>query len=622
MNAPVFPRAARWLSLVGLLIFLGAQSIVWGQAKKRRPRKKLVEKTCFREVARRLDAYGNLYVYLSTERMLRSLDDWITRLKPFVEQGIAAAGARAGDPAGPEMGMAILKMLGQAYRESGVREISGGGASSLALGKNFYRNRLFIHHWPDNDKGKLWKVFGAKMHRLETIDFLPVTTALAVCQDYDLNLLWDWHKQLVAASENADLIQKHHEFLTNLNRAVGLEKLIKSTDGEMGLILTLDEKKMINIPVGQVWVQVPEPGFVLFLKVKDDTLLKFIDRNLAARQIPIQMKTVFEVPMRSLPLPLPLPFELTPTLAMSDGYLLIATNPGLMTEVLAVKKGKKEGLAATAKFKDMARKISFKGNQFHYVSPLLGKTIADLQQRAIQAAGPDAAGAANLFPLQGGGGSFFLGVLQVMPDGLLYTANSNVPVTNVLVLQAAVAAPAAVAIMAGMLLPVLSKAREKARRVNSAGNLKSMGLACLMFSGETGGRFPEPDGDEGLNKLVEENILNLGKVYINPNDEKRKADPLAEKLTDANNSYVYIGAGFSDDDAEATSTPIAFEKPIPNRNWINVLFIDGHVEGFAGKFRTCEDVIKHLHNRRNFRTNERYELLLNKARALDKKGYR
>ena len=135
---------------------------------------------------------------------------------------------------------------------------------------------------------------------------------------------------------------------------------------------------------------------------------------------------------------------------------------------------------------------------------------------------------------------------------------------------------AIIAILAGMLLPALSKAREKARRVNCAGNMKQIGLALLMYSGEFGGQFPTQNAPGTTNLLVlhDENYLKDGKVYGCPSTTNPSS------LSSVMN-YVYIGSGLKDDNDDPTENSLAYDAQDnhPKNQWMNTLFIDGHVQG-------------------------------------------
>ncbi len=130
---------------------------------------------------------------------------------------------------------------------------------------------------------------------------------------------------------------------------------------------------------------------------------------------------------------------------------------------------------------------------------------------------------------------------------------------------------AIIAILAGMLLPVLAKAREKARRVKCVGHLKQIGLAALMYSGEHEGLFPPTVSFEPLNSLE---YLFDGPIYSCPS--ATQAHTLA-----ADSDFCYIGSGLKDSDERAWESSIAYDYSgnHPNNKWMNILYVDSHVEG-------------------------------------------
>jgi prepilin-type N-terminal cleavage/methylation domain-containing protein len=95
---------------------------------------------------------------------------------------------------------------------------------------------------------------------------------------------------------------------------------------------------------------------------------------------------------------------------------------------------------------------------------------------------------------------------------------------------------AIIAILAGLLLPALAKAKAKAQRINCVSNLKQIGLSMRMWSNDHGDRFPwdEPTQNGGVQNTAAANLpfvafqavsneLNSPKVLACSSDSRTRA---------------------------------------------------------------------------------------------------
>ena len=143
---------------------------------------------------------------------------------------------------------------------------------------------------------------------------------------------------------------------------------------------------------------------------------------------------------------------------------------------------------------------------------------------------------------------------------------------------------AIIGILAAMLLPVLSKARERARRVSCASNLKQMGLALIMYSGDKKGAFPA-DASNNLDIMVTLSYLSYGDVFFCPstgNEAGGTAEGGGAGIT-ALSDYDYR-TGMKDNVTNPTAQSIMYETPATDdsqnhkENYANRLYVDGHVD--------------------------------------------
>ena len=121
---------------------------------------------------------------------------------------------------------------------------------------------------------------------------------------------------------------------------------------------------------------------------------------------------------------------------------------------------------------------------------------------------------------------------------------------------------AIIAILAGMLLPALQQARERARRSNCAGNLKQLGTALKLYSSSYNDKFPGGPGMQGGNDAQDKAIATDGAMGESGLELLRSNDFLADygvyicpsTVTSAGTGTEALSYGGSSTDPETNAT--------------------------------------------------------------------
>ena len=166
---------------------------------------------------------------------------------------------------------------------------------------------------------------------------------------------------------------------------------------------------------------------------------------------------------------------------------------------------------------------------------------------------------------------------------------------------------AIIAILAGMLLPALNQAREKAKRSNCMSNLKQVGLAFQMYGGDHESMLPS--SAQELYDMAKNTTYGLNdKLFLCPSDAHNKMNVMDNITLNADNSvrasYTFVNEGRMDqvdinykrnrkgdnsaelktfsmipviwDSSGGTDVAAGVDRRNHSTDGGNVLFLDGH----------------------------------------------
>ncbi len=487
------------------------------------------QKTSMAEVAKHLDFGGSFYLYLSTEQVLAKLDGYLDAASALADE----AGQWEFDEQQRQQIAMAVDMGRTAYEQIGVRDISGFGMSSFALEGDLNRAVMVLHHYPEKKDGLLWKMMGAQSHEQQILKMLPADTVVAIQADLDLVTGFEWMRKFITDTAHPDLVAEFAKGLAQMNQAIKFEDLLRSTGGEMGFFVTLNDAKQIAVPLPPdapqgLSLSFAEPGLAILIKVKDDQLMKLITAQLQNPELAEMVKQSQEggetLYTMTTP-PLPVDIDLSPTLMKAGDYIILTTSLKLAKDILAVREGKNQGLAGTAEFKRLKGDMDLKGNQLHFMSDRLGKEFGKLMKSANDYVTADAKAGGSLTTgdLLGklSGDNFAavsgqLSVLRVTPEGIVMESRSSGDAMG----AAPLLLVGGAGIGASMLLPALARAKAKANAIKSVNNASQLGRGLHGYASENAGRLPP--ANQWCDAILRE--VGTERVFMSPQDPTMQDD--------------------------------------------------------------------------------------------------
>ncbi len=335
-------------------------------------------KNSFAEVTSHLDPGGNLYMYLGTAQWLDGLSGRVASWR-----GVVSSLPNVKDQDRDNL-LHAFDLVTNLIKDSGIEEVSGFGMSSVAIETNFYRTKTVMHHYKGRGDGWLWTAFGAQPHELDGLSLLPASTVFAVFCDADAQQLWSGLEKDLTDADITGVADGVAKVKDGFEKGTGLrlDDVLASLGGEFGMLITLNDEKIVSLPGGPGGsMKMPDPGILLAWKVKDDLIFDRLEKAMTNSRMAVAKTDKEGLKMRTMTVPFPIPITLRPSIARSGDFLFLATSDTLIEQCLAVKNGKDPGLKATDTFKKLAGGVPTQGNRLVYVSKRLGETSLDLQEQ-------------------------------------------------------------------------------------------------------------------------------------------------------------------------------------------------------------------------------------------------
>jgi len=328
--------------------------------------------TSFQRIMSNVDSGGDLLVVANLEGILQQCVETVSQ-----DLASIAAADRRTQPAAD-----TAKRVNAFLQKNGFYAARGYGLSVVPRTKEVNAVKLFLARDPAAADLPLWRcLVGGKPSVHNSLYFLPADTVMVNAGSEDMSQLWRLIESGVSDIAAPDIAASFQMLMAAMSMQTGVEiNRVFQSLGEGGFVsVQLSRNNTVNLPLGSKPLAIAEPSLLIALAVKDDTILKLLDAQLAKAGMPIVTKQVGEASLHSMSVSLPTPIAVQPTYTMHAGHLLLGSSEKAVTDAMTAFK-QHNGLLATPEFAKAFEGLSMTNNGLVYYSPRFVAFVNDLQR--------------------------------------------------------------------------------------------------------------------------------------------------------------------------------------------------------------------------------------------------
>ena len=427
----------------------------------------------FDEISAELDRGGDLFVVANAGDALQDYLSEVVEVLNLIPGEM--------DPSAAVLKQ-VLPKVEPFLAQHGFFAGQGFGLSIYPTPNGQARLKAFVRRDPEQSGTALWRAcVGRLPHAMPIHAYLPDDAVLVRSSTADLKALRDlifagFHE--LGGEQGRTQLEQGKQMAAAL-LGVPLDTLVDSVGEEMLLSLMLSETATVTLPGNgtQPGLQIPQPSFLVVLKVADDSIVDLIKGQFAKMQMTLPESESGDARIFSIPIPVPGPVPVQFTLARHGNYLLLGSSQDSITRALAAQQGE-AGLLQSATYRDAFKDAPKESNGIIYVAKRLGELIGEIQKDALTSAA-DLEGGVTLDPklvqrITGMGDKMHVAMTILnKPAGVLVSGETGMGARELV--GASLAAP--MGLMAAIAIPSFVKARSESQLRACINNLRILDAA-------------------------------------------------------------------------------------------------------------------------------------------------